>query len=358
MTTRWMHLFQARGVAKHVFAVAGCLVALYAQAQFRVPSRFLFILIPYVNAALMFLSVVVLVNHVLRGVREDDPARVVFRIAEQVSGVCVRIFVLYSLFLFANAALDRTVAEPHAADVVEIAGASLDLDHIPYTWIALRSVKDPGRVERVLLSANDPPLWVGEPVLLDVRPGFFRLPWIARISGDDVRQGRAILERSPTSGEAWKLLIKGYAMRNQVAEGVAATLEYTRLYPADHEWPEVIATGLGMAGHCPEMYRVLEPFLSRRTDYEFYVYVGHALACMKRAPEALTFLEKARALEPENWWADYEIGYLYFDAQKFELAQPFFARVLRKRHIASMAQDLGTIEKILALKRARERAKK
>jgi tetratricopeptide (TPR) repeat protein len=79
---------------------------------------------------------------------------------------------------------------------------------------------------------------------------------------------------------------------------------------------------------------------------------------MKRSPEALAFLEKARALEPENWWADYETGYLYFDAQKFELAQPFLAQVQKTRHIASVARDLETIEKILSLKRAREGVKK
>ena len=55
------------------------------------------------------------------------------------------------------------------------------------------------------------------------------------------------------------------------------------------------------------MYRILEPFIPRRADYEFYVYVGHALARMKRTPEALVFLEKAKALQLENWWADYEI---------------------------------------------------
>jgi hypothetical protein len=79
---------------------------------------------------------------------------------------------------------------------------------------------------------------------------------------------------------------------------------------------------------------------------------------MKRVPEALVFLEKARALEPENWWADYEIGYLYFDAQKFELARPFLSRVQKTRHIASVALDLDTIEKIVSLKRAREGANK
>ena len=361
MTTRWGHLVQgpwARGVVKHSIAVAACLLALYTQAMFRVPSRFLFVLIPYVSGALVFLSVVLLVNHLLRGVREDDPARTVFRVAEQVSGVCVRVFVLYSLLLFANAALDRTTAEPREADVVEIAGDSLDLGHIPFRWVALRPIGDPGRVERVLLSPVDPFLWAGEPVLLDVRSGFFGLPWIAQISLDDVRQGRAILERNPTSAEGWKVLIKGYALRNKIAEGTDATVEYARLYPADYDWPETIAKGLGMAGHCPEMYRVLEPFIPRRTDYEFYVYVGHALACVKRAPEALVFLEKARALEPENWWADYEIGYLYFDAQKFELARPFLARVQKTRDIASVARDLDTIEKIISFKRAREGAKK
>jgi hypothetical protein len=306
----------------------------------------------------MFLNVVMLVNYLLRGVREDDPARVVFRIAEQVSTVLVRVFLLYSVLLFANAALDRTAAEPREADVVEIAGDSLDLGHVPFRYIALRPVGDPGSVERVLVSPLDPPLWAGEPVLLDVRPGFFHLPWIARISADDVRQGRAILERNPTSAQGWKMLVKGYALRNKVAEGTDATVAYARLYPADYDWPETIAKGLGMAGHCPEMYRILEPFIARRTDYEFYVFVGHALACMKRAPEGMVFLEKAKALEPENWWADYEIGYIYFDAQKFELAQPFLVRVQKTRHSASVARDLETIEKIIAFKRAREGAKK
>jgi tetratricopeptide (TPR) repeat protein len=361
MMTRWVYLFRGpwiRGVVKHSIALAACLLAIYTQTLFRVPSRFLFVLIPYVSGALVFLSVVLLVNHLLRGVRDDDPARAVFQVAERISGVCVRVFVLYSVFLFANAALDRAGSEPREADVVEIAGDSLDLGHLPFRWIALRPAGDLGRVERVLLSPLDPPLWAGEPVLLDVRPGFFRLPWIARISSDDVRQARAILERNPTSAQGWKMLIKGYALRNKVAEGADATVEYARLYPADYDLPEAIAKGLGMAGHCPEMYRVLEPFIPRRTDYEFYVYVGHALACIKRSPEALAFLEKARELEPENWWADYEIGYLYFDAQKFELAQPFLARVQKTRNIASVARDLDTIEKILSLKRAREGGRK
>jgi tetratricopeptide (TPR) repeat protein len=361
MTTLLVDLFRrlwTRATAKHSMAVALCLLALQTQMQFRVPSRLLFILIPCVSAASVLLSVLVLVNYLLRGVREDDPARKVFRIAEKVSGICVRVFVLYSLVLFANAALDRTAAEPREADVIEIAGESLDLGHIWFRWIALRPVGDPGRVERVLLSPDDPPLWPGEQVLLDMRPGFFRLPWIARISPDGVRQGRAILERSPTSAEGWKMLIKGYALRNKVAEGTDATVEYARLYPADYDWPETIAKGLGMAGHCQEMYRVLEPFIPRRSDYEFYVYVGHALACLKRAPEALAYLEKARAFEPEHWWADYEIGYLYFDAQKFDLAQPYLLRVQKTRYIASVAQDLATVERILSLKRARETGKK
>ena len=281
MTTRWVYLFRgpwARGVVKHSISVAACLLALYTQTLFRVPSRFVFLLIPYVSAALVFLSVVFLVNHLLRGVREDDPARRVFRIAEQVSDVCVRVFVLYSVLLFANATLDRTTSEPREADVVELAGDSLDLGHVPFRWIALRPVADPGRMERVLRSPLDPPLWAGEPVLLDVRAGFFHLPWIARIAPDDVRQGRAILERNPTSAQGWKTLIKGYALRDKVAEGTDATVEYARLYPADYDFPENIAKGLGMAGHCPEMYRILEPFIARRTDYEFYWLVGHALA--------------------------------------------------------------------------------
>jgi hypothetical protein len=233
----------ARGVVKHSVALAACLLAVLMQAQFRVPSRFVFVVIPYVSAALAFLSVVVLVNHLLRGVREDDPARTVFRVAERVSAVLVRVYVLYCLLLFANAALDRTATEPREADVVEIAGDSLDLGHIPLRWVALRQAGGSGAVDRVLLAPLDPQLWPGQPVLLHVRPGFFRLPWIARIELDKVRYARAILERSPTSAEAWKLLIVGYGSRDKVAETTKATVEYSRLYPADRDWPQTIAIG-------------------------------------------------------------------------------------------------------------------
>lgn len=146
-------------------------------------------------------------------------------------------------------------------------------------------------------------------------------------------------------------------MRERTPETVAATLEYERLHPADHEYPERIALGLGMAGDCASMYRLLEPFIGRRTDYDFYTHIGWALACLKRRDEAMTYFDKAIALEPENWWAYYHIGYMYFDAQKFDQAEPYFAKVLAKRHIPDVARDVGTIRKIAALKQSREAAR-
>jgi hypothetical protein len=71
----------------------------------------------------------------------------------------------------------------------------------------------------------------------------------------------------------------------------------------------------------------------------------------------MTYFDKAIALEPENWWAYHHIGYMYFDAQKFEQAEASFAKVLARRHISDVARDAGTIRKIAALKRARESAR-
>ena len=340
----------------HGIATTACGLALLTQTWFRVPSQGWFLLIPYVNAAVLVLSILVTVNHVLRGQREDDPLRSLVSTAERVSSFCVRLFVVWSLFLFANAALDRSEAVVKEADVVVVAGADINFGFIPHSWVALRPVDDPDGVQRILKAIDDPPLWAGRPVLVEERRGFFGVPWIALLTVDDVRASIASLKVSPTSAEAWKHLIKGYAMRAQVPELVNATVEYTRLHPLDHEFPERIALGLGMGGQCAGMHAILSRFVGRRTDYEFYTYMGYALACLKRRDEAMKFLDKAIALEPKNWWAYYHAGYLFFDGQKFEQARPYFAKVLAIRHIPDVARDVATVDKILALKRAREHA--
>ena len=346
----WLH-----GVAGHVFAVLACAIVLVAQTVFRVPSGFLFVLIPLVGTALTALLAVILANRALRG---DDPLRTVFHTAERVGGICVRVFVVYGVFLFANAALDRTETVAREADVVEIVGADLSFGLVPHSWVVLRRLDDPHHVERILRSPGDPRLWPGQPVLLHVRAGFFRLPWVAQIAVDDVRQSLAVLKFNPRAAEAWKMLIAGYAQRSQIPEAVAATLEYERLNPVDQDFPERIALGIGMAGDCAHMYDLLAPFIGRRTDYEFLTYMGYALACLKRRDEAMTWLEKAIALEPENWWAYYHSGYMFFDAQQFERAEPYFAKVLATRHIPDVARDVATIQKIRALTRARVDAAK
>jgi hypothetical protein len=346
----------ARALVRDLLAGLACSIVLLTQVMFRVPSRALFVLVAFVSVVLSGLCAVLFVNHLVRGGGDDDPLRRILRVAEVASTVSVRVFVVFSLLLFANAALDRTETKAREADVVEIVGADLNFGLVPHSWVSLRRLDNPNQIERVLLSPADPPLWPGRPVLLHMRTGFFRVPWLAQITVDDVRQSLATLKHSPGAAEPMKLLIRGYAMRDNIPDTVAATLEYERLHPADLEYPERIALGLGMTGDCQNMYRLLEPFIGRRTDYEFYTHVGYALACLKRRDEAMTYFEKAIALEPANWWAYYHIGYMYFDAQRFEQAEPFLQKVLAKRRIPDVARDVGTIQRIVALKRAREAA--
>jgi hypothetical protein len=346
----------ARALVRDLLAGLACSIVLLTQVFFRVPSRSLFLVVAFVSVVLSGLCAVVFLNHLVRGGGEDDPLRRVLRFAEVVSTISVRVFVVFSLVLFANAALDRTETKAREADVVEIVGADLNFGLVPHAWVSLRRLDNPNQVERILLSPADPHLWPGQPVLLHMRTGFLRMPWVAQITVDDVRQSLATLKHSPGAAEPMKMLIRGYGMRDDMANGAAATLEYGRLHPADHEYPERIALGLGMAGDCKHMYQILEPFIGRRTDYEFYTHIGYALGCLKRRDEAMTYFDTAIALEPENWWAYYYIGYMHFDVQQFEQAEPFLQKVLARRRIPDVARDVGTIQKIVALKRAREAA--
>ena len=143
-------LYSASTIGFFISANA-CGLAMYIQTEYRVPGRFVFLLLPWVGLALGALSFIFLATS-LAGHRITTETAVL-RALGQIqwwAGLLILVFVCYSVFLYANGKLDSSLPVDRRAEVLEIVGEEIDLGSlVPYTWAELRLRDDPGRPIRL-----------------------------------------------------------------------------------------------------------------------------------------------------------------------------------------------------------------
>lgn len=325
---------RSRETLRHLMMLGCCLLCLYIQLSFRVPGRFLFVLVPWLSAALLFLQFALFVTYVLQEPPPaDEPLGQSLKALAWASGWLVRIFVYYSLFLFANGALDTSVPREQEAQVVEIAGGTLDVGiEISYTWAKVTSWERPGGIERILLQAAEHrSLWGGEPILVHIRSGYFGLPWIFRLEADDGKRYEAVLRLAPSASQARRSLIMFYMEHRRFDQAATAYGEYFRLHPNHYEFAQQIGKAYAGMGRWSDTVAVMEPFVTRRPSYEVSTIVGYGMSRVGRKEDAVKLLAASIPLDPQNWWAYYFLGYVYGSMGKYDEAIAAFQRTVAIR---------------------------
>lgn len=345
---------------KHILLVATCLWALYIQMAFRVPSRLLFLLIPWIGTALSLLSLFLLLKQLFSHGKSDseehsqNPIRAPLLVLEGGAGLLVRVFIYYSLFLYANAKLDTSPPVDQTAEIAAITGGEIELrSPIPLRWANLRFPTDPQTVTRVLLRWDEArKLWGGESVVLQTRRGYFRLPWIAKIERDEEKYSREALALSPTATAAWRKLINFYLDHERWKEASAAALEYIQIHPSDDAFAMNVAGALNVSGNYADGIAILEPIVEKRPTYEAYQLLGWALSFNGQRPRAAEVLEASIPLRPEDWEAYYHLGYVYNDMGKVPEAIVHFEKVLERRpHFPEVKKQLADLRHLAELQR-------
>ena len=203
---------------------------------------------------------------------------------------------------------------------------------IGYAWADLSAWRSPGGVARVLVhDAEHDRLWSGQPVIVRVHPGAFRVEWVERIERDEEKHNRRVLAAVPTASQAWKNLVRFYLDRRRWHEALAAAREYLALYPNDVEFALDTASVFGQARRHADLVTLLEPFVERRPHYMVYNVVGFALGYLGRKQEAVALLRKSIPLDPDNYWAFYHLGYVHAYAGDAAEAVEMFEKVLALR---------------------------
>jgi len=152
---------------------------------------------------------------------------------ERVSAAIVVAFFAYGVLLLANATLYASLPYGRAAEVVAMSGRDTAFGGLlPYAWADVRIEDKGGQVERVLLTRDERSrLWGGEAVELQLRRGFFNVPWVMHIFPNVERQSQAVLRVTPTAAHALFMLTNIYLANDRWDEAMATALRYITLYP-------------------------------------------------------------------------------------------------------------------------------
>jgi hypothetical protein len=331
---------------KYALLVGLCVWALWVQWTYRVPGSAAFVLLPWVGTGLASLTLLLLLGRLARRAPADDWLRRVIDGVELADGLLILAFCFYSLYLFTNARWVAPMSEgTQASEVVAIGGGEPDAGITAwYGWADLRSWRQPGATDRLLLYDHERrQLWGGQPVIVHVRHGAFR-PWVAGIEPDEDQRLLNILKVSPNASRVWKDLVNARCRHRRYDEALAAGLEYLKIFPGDEVFAVRLAGEFFSADRWPSAVPLLEPFLQRKPSFEVYRYLGFAMTRANRQAEGVELIKKSIAMKPDEWWSHYVLAYAYFYNSEFSAAVPWFEKVLELRpNFPEIEERLRTI---------------
>jgi len=332
---------------KYTAVAALCGWATYVQMVYRVPGSFVFVLLPWIGLALSCLSFVFLANHFLARLPRDHPFLETLRRFEWWAIILMRVYVYFSLFIYANAKLDRSFPVAHHSMALSITKSHISLGSQPLSWVTLRSWNNPKKAERLLLTdSEEPEIWGGEALIVKLRSGYFGIPWVATIARDAEQYAREILKLAPTASTAWKQLVNFYLDQEKWHEALEATESYLKEYPRDHNFAASVGGIIAVAGHYGEATPLLERAVEIHPTYEGYQLLGWALSWAGNRKRAAEVLETSIALAPDDWEAYYHLGYVYDELGRQTEALKMFGEVLKRQpHFPEVAAQIANLSK-------------
>jgi tetratricopeptide (TPR) repeat protein len=328
--------------------------AVWAQFVYRVPNRFLAIMLGALTAASALLTVVSWIAAVFTALRAaPEHSRWVER-AYRTCALVVLGVTFYSLYLFTNGKFDLSDPVPHATMLVEIAHDEAALGpSTPFTWMTLTSWRDPKRTERVLIRWDERQrLWGGQPVVVLERQGFHGTRWVSAVEPNVEVQSREILRLAPDALQIWKDLAWFHVRLLRFDDARRAAGEYIARAPKDPDFPAAIASAMLGRDRFVEIAAILKPVVQRHERMDIYAPYGYALA-MQGNREGFKYLERASALQPNHWWPHYALGHAYGVHREYQRAVVSFERALQLRPgLADVGQALPGLRQQAAQQRS------
>jgi eukaryotic-like serine/threonine-protein kinase len=164
------------------------------------------------------------------------------------------------------------------------------------------------------------------PDLPQTRMALARLEIYAGHPAEAVRQLKKVLESTPDSDEAWRILGRAYAGIGSTEESVRAGKEAVRSNPADWRNHDVLASLLFAANRLPEAeaeYQTVLKLSARRADT--YNNLGVIYLESGSLEKAVQMLEKALQMDPRPAYFS-NVGAAYLASGQYRLAATLFEK--------------------------------
>jgi tetratricopeptide (TPR) repeat protein len=322
--TRW-------SLAKYTVFLFLCIVAMALVLEYRTPDNILVPMLPWIGIAISTLSVTLMLQHVLVHIPDDHLLRRVIRWIDWAALCFIVVFLGYGGYLYANATMMQSETERHQSMVLMISEGSLPVgDTIPITWVRLRSWRDPGKTETLLISAQERRgLWGGEAVVVSEREGLFDQPWVLQIDRDEEYYAKQVLAFTPTAARAWRSLIDIDMGRGEWDKVVSAARAYLNIYPNDYGFAHNIGSLMPAGRYVNEKIFLLEYALKLQPNYDDDQLLGVAYLYSGNAEKAVQILKASIPLRPKDWEAYYHVGLIDLEQLKrYDEAASMFEQVL------------------------------
>lgn len=307
--------------------------SVWAQLVYRAPSRYVTVLLAAFASVAIGLAVAFWLHALVRGTRPRERMLTPIGLGYRLCALLILGSGFHGLFLLSNGTFDLSEPTHHPSQIVRIGLDETELGlRVPFVWADVRSWRHPGQLERILVRPEERErLWGGQSVVVSVRAGFHGVPWVSRIESDVEKQSREILAVAPDAAQIRKDLADFYVRLGRYTEAAVTTREYARRFPEDRHFPVRVAKLLTSRDRFAEVVMVLEDVAPHREDADVYMLLGHALAAQGRRPEGIGHLERARAMQPRNWWPYYALGWAYSRGGESARAMAAFQRALELR---------------------------
>lgn len=328
-----------------MLATALCFWALYAQQQYRIAAGTPEWAIAWAGAALAVISAAFTVRHwIERYLPAAHQAVVAVDRAATVALWLVRLYVVWSVVLLANAVLDSSRPTTQRASIGALSrGEAYFGSFVPLAWADL-VFADSGERRRVLLNRREvEELWGGQAVEVQLRDGALGFPRLEAVVPDEEARHRAVLAIAPDAAGSWAELAKLYAKRERWPEALEAARNYLRASSESGTVQSLAAECFqrGDLAHAAEFSRLI---FEREKSFKSHIFLGWTLAKLGQHKEALPLLRRAVELNPETFWGYYHLGYAYrYAGQPAEAAEMFREVLKRRPDYPEIEQELRSI---------------
>lgn len=329
-----------------------CAFSLYVQWRYRIALGDTTLLLTWVGAVLMLLSMLFFVQDWVEDwLGETHRFVIALEKIHKLFLVFVAVYATYGGLLIINGQADNP-SQKHLATVAQQGRAiTFTNDFHVYAWVRLKfDHPETSDITTLLSWPEETKLWPGQKVEIQQQTGLLGLPRIISITRDEEFMYKNVLKIAPTATLAITGLMNIYAVRGDAASD-ALTIEMAKQYIAATNKTDAVwntASDLFQRHRLNQSLPLFKLALDHSPTLDNTISYGWVLSKLGRGKEGIPYLEKAIEMDSVSEMGYYHLAYAQVALGQKEGAIINFKEVLKRRpnypEIRGQLRSLGVTE--------------